>query len=133
MLARGRGHLVGISSLAARVKNPRTPVYGATKAALSFWLESIDMELRPRGVAVTAVEPGFIRTPAAEGVTEPMPFILETEAAVNILERAIRTRPPVVRFPWQLRTLIALPSLLPRRLARALTARVSMPGKRLRA
>jgi hypothetical protein len=41
---------------------------------------------------VTIIEPGFIRTPAAAGVTEPMPFIVETEAAVALIERAIQRR-----------------------------------------
>lgn len=113
MLERGHGHLVGISSVAAEFPNPRTPVYGASKAGLSFLLKSIDLELRPRGVAVTRVEPGFVRTPAAEGVSEPMPFIVELETAVAIIDRAIVRRRRVVRFPWPWRMLLRAVAALP--------------------
>lgn len=126
MLRRGHGHLVGISSIAAEFPNPRTPMYGAAKAGLSFALKAIDMELRPRGVPVTIVEPGFVRTEAAEGVTEPMPFILETDAAVERIEQAIRRRARMVRFPWQwtllLRGLAQLPAALSGPLIRRLSA-----------
>ena len=131
MLARGHGQLVGVSSLAATLPNPRMPAYGATKAGLSFWLDSIDMELRPRGIAVTAIEPGFIRTPAADGVREPMPFILESEAAVSVIERAIQRRARRVRFPWQLQWLLRAAALLPRSLTRTLIKRWAMPAPAL--
>jgi short-subunit dehydrogenase len=125
MLRRGYGQLVGISSIAAEFPNPRTPVYGAAKAGLSFLLKSIDMELRPHGIAVTVVEPGFVRTPAVEGVSEPLPFMLETAAAVAIIERAIRKRRRIVRFPWQWTLLLQLVASLPVALAGPLVRRLS--------
>jgi short-subunit dehydrogenase len=125
MLQRGHGQLVGISSIAAKFPNPRTPVYGAAKAGLSFFLRSIDMDLRPRGVAVTIVEPGFIRTPAADGVTEPMPFIVETEFAAAIIDRAIQRRARMLRFPWQWALLLRLVARLPVVLAGPLVRRLS--------
>jgi hypothetical protein len=59
-----------------------------------------------------------------------MPFILETEAAVTLMERAILHRARVVRFPWQLQWLLRMPSLLPRPVARALIRRLSLPNAR---
>jgi short-subunit dehydrogenase len=125
MLRRGHGHLVGISSIAAALPNPRTPVYGASKAGLSFLLESIDIELRPRGVPVTIVEPGFIRTEAADGVSEPMPFILETDAAVARIERGIRRNARMVRFPWQWTMLLRAVAQLPAAVSAPLIRRLS--------
>lgn len=125
MLERGHGHLVGISSIAAEFPNPRTPVYGASKAGLSFLLKSIDMELRPRGIPVTIVEPGFVRTEAAEGVDEPMPFILETEAAVDRIERAIQRRARMLRFPWQWTMLLRCVAQLPAAVSGPLIRRLS--------
>ncbi len=126
MLARGHGQLVGISSIAAEFPNPRTPVYGAAKAGLSYLLKSMDMELRPRGIAATVVEPGFVRTPAAAGVREPMPFILETSVAAARIERAIRRRSRMVRFPWAwallLRVVAKLPAVLSAGFIRRLSA-----------
>lgn len=130
MLQRGHGHLVGISSIAAEFPNPRTPVYGASKAGLSFALRSIDMELRPRGVPVTIVEPGFVRTPAADGVNEPMPFILETDAAVARIERAIIRRARMVRFPWQWTMLLRCVAQLPAAVSGPLIRRLSLDPNR---
>jgi short-subunit dehydrogenase len=113
MLERGHGHIVGISSTAALAPNPRTAPYCASKVALSYFLEGIGMELRPRGVAVTVVQPGFMRTPAAEGVKDPMPFIIETDEAVDIIDEAIRKRRRKITFPWALSALARVPELLP--------------------
>ena len=108
MLARGRGHLVGVSSLSADIPNPRTVPYGASKAGLTYFLEAADMELRPRGIAVTVIHPGFVRTPAAEGVNDPMPLIMDTDKAVAIIDRAIQRRARFVRFPWVMGALMRL-------------------------
>lgn len=113
MLARGHGHIVGISSTAALAPNPRFAPYCASKVALSYFLEGIGMELRPQGVTVTVVQPGFMRTPAADGVKEPMPFMVETEEAVDIIDEAIRKRRRKITFPWALSALVRVPELLP--------------------
>ena len=54
MVARGSGHLVFMSSLAGKVGTPRSPVYSATKFGLRE-------DLRPSGVGVSAIFPGFVR------------------------------------------------------------------------
>lgn len=113
MLARGHGHLVGISSLAADSPNPRTVPYGASKAALTYFLEAAGMELRAKGVAVTVIHPGFMRTPAADGIAEPMPFIVEVEDAARIVDRAIQRRARMLRFPRSLAILQRIPRWLP--------------------
>jgi short-subunit dehydrogenase len=125
MLARGHGHIVGISSTAALVPNPRMAPYCASKVALSYFLEGIGMELRPRGVAVTVVQPGFMRTPAVESLDDPMPFMLETEEAVDIIDRAIRHRRRKITFPRILAAMSRLPSLLPATVREPLLLRVT--------
>lgn len=114
MVARGQGHLVGISSIAALIVNPAGAVYSASKAGLSTYLESIDIDLRPRGVAVTCIEPGFIATDAAKQANgDRMPLLLSIERGVEIIDRAIVRRARMCRFPWLTgavaRTLTALP------------------------
>jgi short-subunit dehydrogenase len=113
MLARGHGHIVGISSTAAIAPTPRMAPYSASKIALSYFLEGIGMELRSKGVAVTVVLPGFVRTPAADGVKDPMPFIMETAEAVEIIDAAIRRRRRKITFPLALSAIARVPSLLP--------------------
>jgi short-subunit dehydrogenase len=61
MVARGSGHLVFMSSLAGKVGTPRTPVYSATKFGLRGFAQSLREDLRPSGVGVSAIFPGFVR------------------------------------------------------------------------
>jgi short-subunit dehydrogenase len=62
MLARGRGGIVNVSSLAGEVPGPFTATYAATKAFVTSWSGSLHEELRGTGVVVQALLPGFTRT-----------------------------------------------------------------------
>jgi uncharacterized protein len=61
MIARRRGHLVFISSLAGKVASPATAIYSATKFGLRGFALGIREDLRPHGVGASVVLPGFIR------------------------------------------------------------------------
>ncbi len=62
MVARGRGAILNVSSMAARAAAPRNSTYAATKAFVSHLSDGLHEELRGTGVTVTVVEPGFTRT-----------------------------------------------------------------------
>jgi short-subunit dehydrogenase len=124
MLARGHGHLVGVSSALAELPNASAPAYSAAKAGLSSMLRSLDLELRPRGIAVTLVEPGFIRTDATLGIELPLPFALEADRAALLLDRAIQRQARVVRFPWQAALSLRLVRMLPGFALRPLLRRI---------
>jgi short-subunit dehydrogenase len=125
MLSRGRGHLVGISSLAADQPNPACAAYCSSKSGLTAFLESADIELRPRGVAVTAIHPGFMRTPAAESLQTDLPLLVEMDDAVDAIDRAILQRARLLRFPKALSALQSLTNALPRAARAALLRRVT--------
>jgi len=117
MLARGRGQIVGISSMSADLPSPRSAPYGASKAGFTYFLASADIELRPRGVAVTIVHPGFVRTPMLEELSQlgdPMPFVLTEDQAARIIDRGIQRRARLVRFPWILGFMSRATRALPR-------------------
>jgi short-subunit dehydrogenase len=61
MAERGGGHIVFISSLNGKVGTARTSVYSATKFGLRGFAQGLREDLRPRGVGVSTVLPGFIR------------------------------------------------------------------------
>jgi short-subunit dehydrogenase len=61
MLARGRGHLVYISSIAGKVAALRSSLYSATKFGLRGFAGSLRADLKGTGVGVSTVFPGFIR------------------------------------------------------------------------
>jgi short-subunit dehydrogenase len=61
MAARGEGHIVFVNSLSGKAATPGSSVYAATKFGLRGFAQGIREDLRPRGIGVSAVFPGFIR------------------------------------------------------------------------
>ena len=60
MVARGRGHLLFMSSLSGRAASPGTSVYAATKFGLRGFALALREDLAPKGVGVSVILPGFI-------------------------------------------------------------------------
>jgi NADP-dependent 3-hydroxy acid dehydrogenase YdfG len=107
MLARGRGHVVNVASLAGRFAPPGAAVYAATKFGVVGFSEALHFETEPRGVLVTAVNPGFVVT---EGFPQRgqrsltvlrMPTV--TDAIVRVVREGIAPEATVPRwaFPFQ--------------------------------
>jgi short-subunit dehydrogenase len=113
MVAAGQGHLVVISSLAAYRGLPRSAAYCASKAAVSAFFESLRLDLEPKGIAVTIIHPGFIKTPLTSGREAQMPFLMELDDAVRKIVRAIETRKKSYAFPWQLASIVRAGMVMP--------------------
>jgi short-subunit dehydrogenase len=113
MIARGQGHLVAISSLAAYRGLPKSGAYCASKAAVSAFFESLRLDLRGTGVIVTIIHPGFIKTPLTAGRHAQMPFLMELDDATRKIIRAIESRRKSYAFPWQLASIVRLGMILP--------------------
>lgn len=128
MVERKQGHFVGIASLAGFRGLPGSGVYSASKAAMIALLEAARVELRSRGVAVTIVNPGFIRTPLTDKNRFPMPFLMDAAPAARKIADAIERRRKVYSFP--------LPMVIVTRLLRhlpvAIFDRVTLPYARAR-
>jgi short-subunit dehydrogenase len=112
MLERGRGHLVGISSMAAFKGLPGAAAYCASKSAVNAYLESLRIELRSKRVAVTAVCPGFVNTPIIARNPSTL-FLMEPDAAANRILNALRRRPGLYRFPKRMSALMWLSKWVP--------------------
>jgi short-subunit dehydrogenase len=113
MVARGRGQLVVISSLAAYRGLPKSAAYCASKAAVSAFFESLRLDLKPRGIDVTIIHPGFIKTPLTAGRHAQMPFLMELEVAVEKILRAIEKKKKSYAFPWQLASVVRAGMIMP--------------------
>jgi short-subunit dehydrogenase len=113
MLQRGRGHLAAVSSLAAYKGLPGESAYCASKAAVNAFMESLRIQLRGRGVAVTTICPGFVLTPMTEINKFRMPFVMSADAAAGRIVRALHRRRKVYNFPWQLSLLMKVTRWLP--------------------
>ena len=100
--ARGRGHLVCMSSVSASRGLPGSlTVYAASKAGLSALAEGIRADVRGTDLRVTTLCPGFIETEMTAGKRRPMMVDLDTGVAA--LLRAIDAEVPVAylpRWPW---------------------------------
>ena len=116
MIARDRGHLVGVSSLAGMRALPGMAAYTATKAFLSRFLEGLRIDLSGSNVHITDVRPGFVSSEMTEHYKttgQPMPFLVSAEAAANIITESIISKEPVIAFPWQMKRLMQTATLLP--------------------
>lgn len=125
MLEQGSGHLVGISSLAAFRGLPRAASYCCTKAAQAVFLESLRVDLRPRGIAVTSIHPGFVETSMTAHEDFIMPFKLPVRKSSVLIARALRKRKSVYLYPWQMRLLTFFNRNLPNWLYDRLVPKVS--------
>ena len=114
MLARQSGHIVALASLAGCRGMPFSAAYSASKAALIAYLESLRPPLRRRGIAVTTVLPGFVRTPLMTNApAQPPMAMMEPEVAARHILRAIRRRSRVYAFPWSTSLLLSVLRWLP--------------------
>ncbi|MFN3201237.1 MAG: SDR family NAD(P)-dependent oxidoreductase [Bradymonadia bacterium] len=113
MLERGDGQLVGVASLAGFRGLPGAGAYCASKSGLIALLESLRIELAPRGISVTTLNPGFVKTPMTAPNQHPMPFLMELDAAAKVMHRAIRRRASECSFPKSLASITRTGKLLP--------------------
>jgi short-subunit dehydrogenase len=121
MLHRQRGHIVAISSLAAARGLPGAAEYSAAKAALSTLLEGLRVDLKPRGIDVTILSPGFVRK-AENKKRRPMEVPLDVAAARMV--KAIGRRRRSYSFPLWLALFLAVLRCLPPTLADAIVSTV---------
>ena len=99
MLARATGQIAAVSSLGADRGVPPYGAYCASKAALNVYLDALRVQVRGRGIKVTTLCPGFVRTPMIDSVPRPKRFCLEPDDAARRMVRAIERGVAVYRFP----------------------------------
>jgi short-subunit dehydrogenase len=97
-LRASRGHVVTLASIAGTVPTPGLAVYGATKAALIAWTNSLNREEAENGVRATAISPGFVATrmTAWTGLSDEEQ--ISTEDIVAIV-RTVLSLGPMARVP----------------------------------
>jgi short-subunit dehydrogenase len=117
MFAQGSGHIVGIASVAAYRGLPWMPGYSASKAAIATYLEGLRPAVKLRGVLVSTVYPGFVRTAmtADTPFRKPMPM-MEPELAARHIARVVLRKPRDYCFPLSARLGMGLLRRLPNRL-----------------
>jgi short-subunit dehydrogenase len=125
LLAQGHGAIGIVASLAGYRGLPKALIYGASKAALINFAESLYLDLHPRGLGVFLINPGFVKTPLTDKNRFRMPHLISAEEAALAIMRGLRAGDFEIHFPrafsWQLKFL----RLLPYRLYFAATRRAT--------
>lgn len=113
MRKRGSGVLAGIASVAGFRGLPGATAYSASKAAAISYLEGLRVEMRPKGVRVVTICPGFIATPMTEKNPYPMPFIIQADDAARRIVRVLDSSKRFAVIPWQMAIVGRLLKLVP--------------------
>jgi short-subunit dehydrogenase len=113
LLAGGGGTLCVFSSVAGDRGRKPVGIYGAGKAGLSHYLESLDHKYRSAGLITVTVKPGFVKTAMTAGL-KPPPFAGEPEGVARRVLWAIDRKKPVVYAPWIWRWILLVIRMLPR-------------------
>ncbi len=114
MIARGRGHLIGVASMAGYRGFPWMISYSASKAALIAYLEALRPGLSRRGISITTVCPGFVRTRMCSEIPyQHKVRMIEPEAAARHLARAVERRPRNCVFPWDMKISLTILKYMP--------------------
>lgn len=118
LLARaGPGSGIGIvSSVAGYIGLPRSLIYGASKAALINFTESLHGDLRPHGHGVYLINPGFVDTPLTQKNDFKMPALMPAADAARVTLDEIAAGRFEIHYPKRFTRLLKLLRVLPYRL-----------------
>jgi short-subunit dehydrogenase len=131
MLARGRGHIVMISSLAGRGGNAFNIPYATTKAGLIGCARSLRAELEGSPVSASVICPGFIANDGMYadiqrefGVNAPIALrpVHPNRVADAVVQAITGDRPDILITGWPMRPLLAIQELAPRVAERLIVA-----------
>jgi len=120
MLEKGQGHIAAVASVAGMVGLPGAGPYSASKAGVIKLCESYSIDLRPKGIHVSCICPGFIDTPLTQQNDHPMPFMISSEEASKRMIRALDRKMPLYIFPIPMKLAIIFLEKMPRWLYRFL-------------
>ncbi len=118
-----RGRIAAIASIAAFLAAPDSAAYCASKAAVDGWIVASAPDARRRGIVLTSVCPGFIRTAMTAGYRFPMPGLMDAGRAARIILRGVAAGRTRVVFPWWMGLGARVAGLLPPRVMETLVAR----------
>lgn len=113
MIERRSGRFAGVASIAGLRGLPATSVYSATKAAMQAFLEANRVDLRPYGVGVTTINPGFVITAMTDKNRFKMPFLMKVEDAARVIVDGLEHGKRVIEFPRPMSMLMRTARLIP--------------------
>jgi short-subunit dehydrogenase len=99
LMERRSGVIAGVSSLADNRGFSGSGFYSASKAAATIFLEGLRVELKPFGIKVITIKPGFVKTPMTDKNEFKMPFLMNADKAAGIILKKLEKEKEVIQFP----------------------------------
>ncbi|MBI1892113.1 MAG: SDR family oxidoreductase [Burkholderiales bacterium] len=109
----GDPRLVGIASVAGVRGLPGAGAYSASKAAVRVYCESLRLEMKPAGIKVVTIAPGYIDTPMTQVNSYPMPFLMPAPTFAAKAVAAIEKGKSYCVVPWQMGIAANLLAMMP--------------------
>ena len=116
MIGQKSGEIVFISSLASLFTMPTSIAYSSSKRALNAYAEGLHYQLKPYGVTVMTIMPGFIDSEMTQKNRFKMPFFMSTEKGIARIAYAIERKKIRYAFPFRFYLMIRIVSLFPQSL-----------------
>ncbi|MGZ5572223.1 MAG: SDR family NAD(P)-dependent oxidoreductase [Usitatibacter sp.] len=113
LLKQGEGNIVLVSSVAGYRGLPKSLVYGPTKAAIINLGETLYLDLRPKGIGVCVVNPGFVKTPLTAQNDFKMPALISPEEAAAEILAGLERGEFEIHFPRRFTRVLRMLRLLP--------------------
>lgn len=110
------GEVVFISSLASLLTMPTSIAYSSSKRALNAYAEGLHYQLKPYGIDVMTIMPGFIDSEMTQKNRFQMPFFMSTEKGIKKITRAIEGKKVRYAFPFRFALMIRIVLLFPQSL-----------------
>jgi short-subunit dehydrogenase len=112
-LKQGFGHIALVGSVAGYSGLPKSLVYGPTKAALLNFSESLYYDLKPRGINVHIICPGFVETPATSDNDFKMPALISADKAAEEIGQGLAKGEFEIHFPKSFSRFLKFLRILP--------------------
>jgi NAD(P)-dependent dehydrogenase (short-subunit alcohol dehydrogenase family) len=126
----GPRRLVAIGSVAGVRGMKGAGAYCASKAAVHSYCESLRLEMRPYGIRVVTIAPGYIDTPMTSNNRFPMPFLMPAERFAAQAVRAIEAGAGFRTIPWPMGLVAKLLRVLPNFIFDPLFARAPQKARK---
>jgi NADP-dependent 3-hydroxy acid dehydrogenase YdfG len=126
MCARGTGQIAFVGSIAGLRGLPYAPSYCATKAAVHAYSESLRGRIEARGVRVSLIIAGFVKTPLNDSIDGMKPLEITSNDAAILIQRGLERGRAIIAFPRSLYLLARLGRILPTRLIDKVLARIQV-------
>ncbi|MDB5915804.1 MAG: family oxidoreductase [Massilia sp.] len=123
--------LVGIASVAGIRGLPGAGAYSASKAAILSYCEALRIEMKPHGIRVVTLAPGYVDTPMTRGNPYPMPFLMPAERFARKAADVIAAGTSYRVIPWQMGVLAKLMRAMPNCVYDLAAARVRRKPRKL--